>query len=68
MCNDLSGRGDESRRISATRGAGKNYVRIALNGKTSNRSAVGTKAELRSGSLRQKLEVYASSPAPASAG
>jgi tetratricopeptide (TPR) repeat protein len=47
-------------------GAGKNYVYLALSGKTSNRSAVGAKAELRSGSLRQKLEVYASSPAPAS--
>ncbi|HKQ79165.1 MAG TPA: FG-GAP-like repeat-containing protein [Blastocatellia bacterium] len=48
--------------------AGKNYVRLALSGKTSNRSAVGAKAELRSGSLRQKLEVYSSSPAPAAAG
>jgi len=47
-------------------GAGKNYARLALVGKTSNRSAVGAKAELRSGSLRQKLEVYSSSPAPAS--
>jgi tetratricopeptide (TPR) repeat protein len=47
-------------------GFGKNFARLALTGKTSNRSAVGTKAELRSGSLRQKLEVYASSPAPAS--
>jgi tetratricopeptide (TPR) repeat protein len=49
-------------------GAGKNYVVINLTGKTSNRSAVGTKAELRSGSLRQKLEVYSSSPAPAPSG
>ncbi|HKC88902.1 MAG TPA: FG-GAP-like repeat-containing protein, partial [Blastocatellia bacterium] len=49
-------------------GASKNYVAIALTGKTSNRSAVGTKAVLRSGSLRQKLEVYASSPAPAASG
>src|SRR5262245_43552014 len=49
-------------------GAGKNYVSLALSGKTSNRSAVGAKAELRSGSLRQKLEVYASSPAPAASG
>ncbi len=46
-------------------GFGKNFARLALSGKTSNRSAVGAKAELRSGSLRQKLEVYASSPAPA---
>src|SRR5262249_62194544 len=49
-------------------GSGKNYAAIALTGKTSNRGAVGTKAELRSGSLRQKLEVYASSPAPAASG
>ncbi|HKE05284.1 MAG TPA: FG-GAP-like repeat-containing protein, partial [Blastocatellia bacterium] len=49
-------------------GAGKNYVALKLTGKTSNRSAVGTKAELRSGSLRQKLEVYSSSPAPAPSG
>ena len=49
-------------------GFGKNFARLALSGKTSNRNAVGTKAELRSGSLRQKLEVYASSPAPAASG
>jgi tetratricopeptide (TPR) repeat protein len=49
-------------------GFGKNFAQLALTGKTSNRSAVGTKAELRSGSLRQKLEVYASSPAPAASG
>ncbi|MGH9800944.1 MAG: CRTAC1 family protein, partial [Blastocatellia bacterium] len=49
-------------------GFGKNFSRVLLAGKTSNRSAIGTKAELRSGSLRQKLEVYSSSPAVASAG
>jgi hypothetical protein len=48
-------------------GFSKNFARLALTGKTSNRSAVGAKAELRSGSLRQKLEVYASAPAPAPA-
>jgi Tfp pilus assembly protein PilF len=48
--------------------ASKNYVRLALEGKSSNRSGVGTKAEVRSGSLAQKLELYASSPAPAAAG
>ncbi len=48
-------------------GAGKNYVALNLSGKTSNRSAIGAKVEMRSGSLRQKLEVYASSPAPAPA-
>ncbi|HEX8998737.1 MAG TPA: FG-GAP-like repeat-containing protein [Blastocatellia bacterium] len=48
-------------------GASKNFAAIHPAGKTSNRSSVGTKVELRSGSLTQKLEVYASSPAPASA-
>jgi tetratricopeptide (TPR) repeat protein len=48
--------------------ASKNYVRLAIEGKSSNKSGVGTKAEVRSGSLAQKLELYASSPAPAAAG
>ncbi len=48
-------------------GAGKNFAAVNLAGKTSNRSAVGTKAIIRSGSLSQKLESYASSPAPAPA-
>ncbi|HZS06365.1 MAG TPA: FG-GAP-like repeat-containing protein [Blastocatellia bacterium] len=48
-------------------GASKNYVAVNLAGKSSNRSGVGTKAEIRSGSLSQKLELYASSPAPAPA-
>jgi Tfp pilus assembly protein PilF len=49
-------------------GASKNYVSLTLAGKNSNRSGIGAKVELRSGSLSQKLEVYASSPAPAAAG
>ncbi|HWQ35724.1 MAG TPA: FG-GAP-like repeat-containing protein [Blastocatellia bacterium] len=48
-------------------GASKNYVAVNLTGRTSNRSGIGTKAEIRSGSLSQKLEVYSSSPAPAPA-
>jgi Tfp pilus assembly protein PilF len=48
--------------------ASKNFVALDLTGRTSNRSTIGTKAEIRSGSLRQKLEVYASSPAPAATG
>jgi Tfp pilus assembly protein PilF len=48
-------------------GASKNYVALNLTGRTSNRSSIGTKAEIRSGSLSQKLEVYSSSPAPAPA-
>ncbi|MEP7340826.1 MAG: FG-GAP-like repeat-containing protein [Acidobacteriota bacterium] len=46
-------------------GASKNFAAIHPAGKTSNRSSIGTKLELRSGSLSQKLEIYASSPAPA---
>ena len=48
-------------------GASKNYVAVNLTGRASNRSGIGTKAEIRSGSLSQKLELYASSPAPAPA-
>jgi Tfp pilus assembly protein PilF len=59
---------DGSLAVLRNEGASKNYVALNLTGKTSNRSAVGAKAEMRSGSLRQKLEVYASSPAPAPAG
>src|SRR6185436_7442921 len=33
----------------------------------SNRSAAGTKIEARAGSLKQKIEIYAASPAPAPA-
>ncbi len=51
-----------------SQGFGKNFSRLQLAGKTSNRSAVGVKAELRSGSLRQKLELYSASPAPAATG
>jgi hypothetical protein len=42
-------------------------VRIELSGKVSNRSGVGAKVETRAGSLSQKLESYAASPAPAPA-
>ena len=42
-------------------------VRVRLAGKVSNRSGVGAKIEARAGSLQQKLETYAASPAPAPA-
>lgn len=42
-------------------------VRVRLTGKVSNRSGVGAKIEARAGSLIQKLESYAASPAPAPA-
>jgi tetratricopeptide (TPR) repeat protein len=42
-------------------------LRVQLAGKSSNRSGVGSKLEVRAGSLSQKLESYATSPAPAPA-
>ncbi len=49
-------------------GGNKNRsLRMQLNGKVSNRSAVGSKIEMRAGSLHQKLETYSASPAPAPA-
>lgn len=54
--------------ILSPNGFAANFVRLQVSGKTSNRSAIGTKVELRSGSLRQKLEIYSASPAPAPAG
>lgn len=48
-------------------GSQNNSVRVRLAGKVSNRSGVGAKIEARSGSLIQKLETYAASPAPAPA-
>jgi tetratricopeptide (TPR) repeat protein len=42
-------------------------LRVALAGRVSNRSGVGTKIEVRAGSLAQKLETYSASPAPAPA-
>lgn len=48
-------------------GADNDSLRVRLAGRVSNRSAVGAKVEVRSGSLVQKLETYAASPAPAPA-
>ena len=42
-------------------------LRVGLTAKVSNRSSVGTKIEMRAGSLGQKLETYSASPAPAPA-
>ncbi|MFL6332258.1 MAG: FG-GAP-like repeat-containing protein [Pyrinomonadaceae bacterium] len=48
-------------------GSRNRSLRVGLAGKVSNRSGVGAKVELRAGSLQQKLESYAASPAPAPA-
>lgn len=42
-------------------------LRVNLTGKVSNRSGVGSKIEMRAGSLAQKLETYSAAPAPAPA-
>lgn len=42
-------------------------LRVGLAGKVSNRTGVGAKIEVRSGSLAQKLETYSAFPAPAPA-
>jgi hypothetical protein len=40
-------------------------LRVRLAARVSNRSAVGSKVEIRAGSLRQRMETYAAMPAPA---
>jgi Tfp pilus assembly protein PilF len=42
-------------------------LKVQLTSRVSNRSAVGAKIEVRAGSLKQKLETYAATPAPAPA-
>jgi len=42
-------------------------VTVRLSGRVSNRSGIGAKVEMRAGSLRQRLETYAATPAPAPA-
>jgi tetratricopeptide (TPR) repeat protein len=74
---DLDGDGDTdllareaSGALRAARNEGGNRqhsIRIQLAGRVSNRSGIGAKVEARAGSLRQKLETYAASPAPAPA-
>jgi cytochrome c-type biogenesis protein CcmH/NrfG len=74
---DLEGDGDTdlvvrlgSGAVQVLRNEGGNRnrsVRVRLAGQVSNRSSVGAKVEARAGSLRQKIETYAASPAPAPA-
>ncbi|MDT7807983.1 MAG: hypothetical protein QOJ70_1796 [Acidobacteriota bacterium] len=62
--------GDAGRHLVFARNDGGNHnrsLRVSLAGKVSNRGGVGCKVELRAGSLRQKLETYSSTPAPAPA-
>ena len=48
-------------------GSGSRSLAVRLVPRVSNRTAVGTKVEVRAGSLRQRLETYAAAPAPAPA-
>jgi lipoprotein NlpI len=57
-----------SLRIGRNDGGNSNHsLRVRLNGKVSNRSSVGTKIEVRAGSLHQKLETSSASPPAAPA-
>jgi hypothetical protein len=47
--------------------AASRSIRVRLQARVSNRSAVGAKVEVRAGSLLEKREVYAAFPAPAPA-
>lgn len=74
---DLDGDGDtdlvaclETGALKVVRNDGGNRnrsLKVQLTSRVSNRSAAGTKIELRAGSLKQKLETYATTPAPAPA-
>jgi Tfp pilus assembly protein PilF len=53
-------------RLLRNEGGNRNrFLRVQLTGKASNRNGVGSKIEIRAGSLRQKLETYAATPPPA---
>ena len=64
LLRDASGRLRFGRNDGGTR---NRSLRVQLAGRVSNRSGVEAKVEMRAGSLWQKLEVYAASPAPAPA-
>ncbi|MCS6884369.1 MAG: FG-GAP-like repeat-containing protein [Acidobacteriota bacterium] len=44
-----------------------NWFKVLLRGRVSNRSGIGARVELRSGSLKQRLECFAVSPPPSAA-
>jgi tetratricopeptide (TPR) repeat protein len=55
-------------RIARNDGGNSNRsLRVGLEGRVSNRTGIGAKIEIRSGSLSQKLETYSAYPAPAPA-
>jgi tetratricopeptide (TPR) repeat protein len=55
-------------RVARNDGGNVNHsLRVGLTGRVSNRTGIGAKIEIRSGSLSQKLETYSAYPAPAPA-
>ncbi|MDQ3041561.1 MAG: CRTAC1 family protein, partial [Acidobacteriota bacterium] len=59
------GRGGQLHFVENVNDTANKSVTVALAGRVSNRTGIGAKIDLRSGSLQQKLETYAASPAPA---
>jgi Tfp pilus assembly protein PilF len=65
---DLVVGGDAGLAIWRNEGASRSRsLTVRLTPRVTNRAAVGTKIEVRAGSLRQRLETYAATPAPAPA-
>jgi Tfp pilus assembly protein PilF len=74
---DLDGDGDEDLAVGLASGlvrvwrneggSRNNSVRVRLNARVSNRTAVGAKVDMRAGSLRHRIETYATTPAVAPA-
>ncbi|HEX8118801.1 MAG TPA: CRTAC1 family protein, partial [Pyrinomonadaceae bacterium] len=64
---DILARGDagELKLLRNEGGSRNTTLRVRLAGKVSNRGGVEAKIEMRAGSLRQKLETYSATPAPA---
>jgi tetratricopeptide (TPR) repeat protein len=60
---DLIAAGPDGPRVLGAEGAGGRSFTVSLAGRVSNRGGVGAKLEIRAGSLRQKLELTAATPA-----
>ena len=63
----LRGSGGQLKILHNQGGSRNHSVAVNVHGRISNKSAVEAKIEMRAGSLYQKLETYAASPAPAPA-